>query len=91
MNETQIASLNACSDEISAAVNAATGKHDVRNVLAALGASLATVGSAAMSAGVERRFVLEIVIGTLDCALTPPEKAPVVMYMDDGQFIGRKQ
>lgn len=90
MNDQQEASLNACSDEINGSVMSAIGKHDIRLVLAAIGASLATVGSSAIAAGIEWRYVLEVVVGALDYALTPPEKAPVVMYLDDGEHIGRK-
>jgi hypothetical protein len=80
-----------CSAEVSAAVSDVIGRYDVRHVLAALGARFAEVAGAAMAVGVDRRFVAEILAGTIDCMYTPPSKTPEVIYVDGDQVLGRKQ
>lgn len=83
--------LQQCSAEASADINLLLSKYDVRIVLAVLGARFAEVFAAALAAGVDRRYGLEVLTGSLDCAFTPPEKPPAVIYMDGDEVLGRKQ
>jgi hypothetical protein len=83
--------LQECGAEVARAANVALSKYDVRLVLASLGVSFAETFSAALAAGVDRRYVLEVLVGVIDCAFTAPAKPPAVTYIDGDEVLGRKQ
>lgn len=83
--------LTECVDELAPVCDALRGKYDIRIVLGVLGSQLAVTAAAALAGGVSRRYVAEIVAGTLDSAYTPLEKKPIVHYFDGEESLGRKQ
>lgn len=82
--------LRECGDEGTALVEELLGKYDVRIVLPVLGVRFAEVAAAALAAGIARRYVLDVLIGVLDCTLTPQSEPPAVTYLDGDEILGRK-
>jgi hypothetical protein len=82
--------LSECVDLVSPACDQARSNYDIRIVLGVLGAQLAATAAAALAGGVSRRFVAEIIAGTVDSAYAPLENKPTVIYADGDEVLGRK-
>jgi hypothetical protein len=83
--------LSECVDLVSPACDQARSTYDIRIVLGVLAAQLAATAAAALAGGVERRYVAEIIAGTVDGAYAPLDEKPQVIYTDGDAVLGRKQ
>jgi hypothetical protein len=89
--EAAMSKLSECCDLISPSCDQARLTFDIRIVLGVLAAQLAATAQAALAGGVDRRYVAEIIAGTVDQTYAPSEKKPVVHYIDGEENLGRKQ